>query len=125
MVEGEEMVVPIECFVCWFLLGQWTGYCARITGFFMIYAVSLRSMLSVIFAKTSVDLVKLTIPSDCHWLELFPSHSLKSGGWYIICPYHCKWKEFCLGLMFLFLLDSIPKSYQSELVEKFKLIRRS
>ena len=75
------MVVPIECFVCWFLLGQWTGYCARITGFFMIYAVSLRSMLSVIFAKTSVDLGKLydhlvTIPPDCHGLELMSSHSL-------------------------------------------------
>ena len=76
MVEGEEKVVPIERFVCWFLLGQWTGYCARITCFFMIYAVSLRSMLLVIFAKTSVYLVKLTIPSDCHGLELMSSHSL-------------------------------------------------
>ena len=76
MVEKEEKVVPIERFVCWFLLGQWAGYCARITGFFMIHAVSPRSMLSVIFAKTSVDLLKLTIPSDCHGLELFPSHSL-------------------------------------------------
>ena len=25
--------------VCWFLLGQWAGYCARITEFFMIHAV--------------------------------------------------------------------------------------
>ena len=81
MVEGEEKVVPIERFVCWFLLGQWEGYCARITGFFMIHAVSPRSMLSVIFAKTSVDLGKLydhlvTIPPDCHGMELMSSHSL-------------------------------------------------
>ena len=51
MVEGVEMVVRIGCVVRWFLLGQWVGYCATITGFFMIHAVGLRSMLSVIFAK--------------------------------------------------------------------------